>query len=101
MGGYDAKSAQRPAPDALLAAIASYARDAPVTSEVAYERRNVNFAGDCVYRLQRHFVDCMLSGAEFESNGADYLRTLAVMDAVYTSAAAGQPVRISDSEPQP
>ncbi len=37
MGGYDAKSAQRPAPDALLAAIAGYARDTAVTSEVAYE----------------------------------------------------------------
>lgn len=27
----------------------------------------VNFAADCVYTLQRHFVECMESGAEFES----------------------------------
>jgi 2-methylcitrate dehydratase len=37
MGGYDARSAQRPEPDALLAAIAGYARDANLTSTVAYE----------------------------------------------------------------
>lgn len=62
--------------------------------DVDYERRNVNFAGDCVYALQRHFVDCMLSGREFESNGEDYLKTLRVVEAVYESAAKGQPVRI-------
>jgi len=37
MSGHDAKSAQRPEPDPLLVAIASYARDATISSEVAYE----------------------------------------------------------------
>ena len=55
--------------------------------EVDYPRANLNFGGDCVYFLQRHFVDCMRSGEEFESNGEDYLKTLAVVDAVYESAA--------------
>jgi predicted dehydrogenase len=64
---------------------------------VSYERQNVNFAGDCVYRLQRHFVDCMMSGAEFESSGDDYLKTLRVVDAIYESAAARQPVRLEVS----
>jgi predicted dehydrogenase len=59
-----------------------------------YPHRNVNFGGDCVYALQRHFVDCMQSGAEFESNGEDYLRTLAVVDAVYESARSGEVVRL-------
>jgi predicted dehydrogenase len=58
--------------------------------EVDYERADVNFAGDCVYSLQRHFVDCMSSGREFESNGEDYLKTLRAVDAVYDSAAKGQ-----------
>ena len=53
---------------------------------VEYPHANVNFAGDCVYTLQRHFVECMESGREFEGNGQDYLRTLAVVDAVYESA---------------
>lgn len=59
-----------------------------------YAREDRGFAGDCVYNLQRHFVDCMTSGKEFESNGRDYLRTLAVVDAVYASAASGETVRL-------
>lgn len=54
--------------------------------DVEYEHRDLNFAGDCVYRLQRHFVDCMLSGREFESTGEDYLKTTAVVFAAYSSA---------------
>jgi D-apiose dehydrogenase len=62
--------------------------------DVDYPHRNVNFASDCVYATQRHFVDSMLSGAEFESHGEDYLKTLRVVDAVYESAARRAPVRI-------
>jgi D-apiose dehydrogenase len=63
-------------------------------ANVDYERQQLNFAGDCVYALQRHFVDCMLSGGEFEGNGADYLRTLRVVDAVYESAEHGEVVHL-------
>jgi predicted dehydrogenase len=62
--------------------------------DVDYPHRNINFAGDCVYALQRHFVDAMSSGAEFEANGEDYLKTLAVVEAVYESARRGEVVRI-------
>jgi D-apiose dehydrogenase len=62
-----------------------------------YPRQNVNFAGDCVYFLQRHFVDCMLSGHEFESNGLDYLKTIEVVEAVYASAERGQVMRLGQS----
>ena len=61
---------------------------------VEYPRENRNFAGDCVYCLQRHFVDCLVSGAPFESRGEDYLKTLRVVDAVYESAESGQAVRL-------
>jgi len=64
-------------------------------ADVDYPRANVNFCGDCVYFLQRHFVDCMLSDQEFESNGEDYLETLRVVDAVYESAGRGQPVKLN------
>ena len=60
--------------------------------EVEYERRNVNFAGDCVYALQRHFVDRFLSGGEFESNGDDYLKTVRAVEAIYESAGQATPV---------
>jgi len=62
--------------------------------DLTYEHADVNFAGDCVYRLQRHFVDCLASGAEFESSGTGYLRTLEVVDAAYESAARGEPVHL-------
>lgn len=62
--------------------------------ELQYERERKNFAGDCVYALQRHFVDCMLSGGEFESSGNDYLKTVRVVEAAYESAMTGQVVRI-------
>jgi predicted dehydrogenase len=54
--------------------------------DVPYQRENKNFAGDCVYFLQRHFIDCILSGKEFESNGDDYLKTIKVVEAAYDSA---------------
>jgi predicted dehydrogenase len=57
--------------------------------DVNYHRENVNFAGDCVYHLQRHFID-----TNFESNAEDYLNTLRVVEALYTSAAAGQVVPV-------
>jgi predicted dehydrogenase len=60
----------------------------------AYARENVNFAGDCVYFLQRHFVECMASGQEFESSGYDYLKTIRVVEAAYDSAARGENVRV-------
>ena len=62
--------------------------------DVEYPHQNVNFAADCVYTLQRHFVECMQSGGEFESTGEDYLKTLRVVDAVYESARLRQAVKL-------
>jgi predicted dehydrogenase len=59
-----------------------------------YSRENRNFAGDCVYFLQRHFTDCLLSGAPFESNGEDYLETIRVVEAAYESAAGARVVTL-------
>jgi predicted dehydrogenase len=61
---------------------------------VEYPHRNLNFGGDCVYALQRHFVDSMQSGAEFEASGEDYLKTLAVVEAVYESARRGEALTV-------
>jgi predicted dehydrogenase len=63
--------------------------------DVQYLRENQNFAGDCVYFVQRHFVDCMLSGKEFESNGEDYLRTIRVVEAAYDSAMRSEVVALA------
>ena len=56
-------------------------------SNFEYPHKDRNFAGDCVYALQRHFVECMRSGREFESSGADYLKTMKVVFDAYASAA--------------
>lgn len=61
---------------------------------IEYPRERRNFAGDCVYHLQRHFTDRMLDGASFESTGEDYLKTLAVVEAAYASAESGESVRL-------
>lgn len=59
-----------------------------------YHHADRGFAGDCCYAAQRHFIDRMLDGKHFETNGPDYLRTLTVQDAVYASAAQKIPVDI-------
>lgn len=50
-----------------------------------YFNQDINFAGDCVYACQRHFIDKVLSSEEFETNVNDYLKTLSVQEAVYQS----------------
>ena len=69
--------------------------------ELAYVRERKNFAGDCVFFLQRHFVDCLRSGQEFESNGVDYLNTVRVVEAAYESARTGVTVRLGPAPSRP
>ena len=64
--------------------------------EYAHDRRG--FAGDCVFALQRHFVDCMLEEREFERSARDYLKTIALVEAAYRSATTGQVVTTAASE---
>lgn len=59
-----------------------------------YSPSTHGFCGDCVYVTQQHFVDCLRSGTPFETNGDDYLRSLAVQEAVYRSADLGEVVRL-------
>jgi D-apiose dehydrogenase len=59
-----------------------------------YAHEDRGFAGDCVYAVQRHFVDAMLSGAPFESTGEDYLVDVCLVEACYESAASGRVVRV-------
>jgi len=66
--------------------------ETPLKIEYTHEHRG--FAGDCVFNVQRHFVDCMLSGEPFESTGEDYLKTLKLVEAAYQSNDANQVVRI-------
>jgi predicted dehydrogenase len=64
-------------------------------TDLHYSWQLKNFAGDCVYLTQRHFVDRLLDGQPFDLTGDDYLKTLAVVEAVYKSAACGQVVSVT------
>ena len=55
-----------------------------------YVHEDRQFAGDCCYATQRHFIDRLIDGRDFETSGEDYLRTLAVQEAVYESARTGR-----------
>ncbi|GAB5405272.1 MAG: Gfo/Idh/MocA family oxidoreductase [Aureliella sp.] len=47
------------------------------------------FAGDCVFSTQKHFVEMLSSGGDFETSGRDYLKSIAVQEAMYRSAESG------------
>jgi len=64
--------------------------------EIVYHHERRGFAGDCCYATQRHFVACLLAGRPFETDGREYLKTLAVQEAVYLSAAQQRPVRVAE-----
>ena len=51
-----------------------------------YHHKDRAFSGDCCYTTQRHFIDRMLDGKPFETNGHEYLKTLVVQEAIYESA---------------
>ena len=64
-----------------------------------YTHVNRGLGGDSCYFLQRHFVEAFLHGAPFESNGADYLETLRVVEACYQSADSNAVVQPESAEP--
>jgi len=60
----------------------------------AYDPPRRGFAGDCVFAVQRHFVDCVLSGDSFESTAEDYLKTVRLVELAYESAATDQVIPV-------
>lgn len=54
--------------------------------KIDYNHEDKNFSSDCVYAAQKHFVDCLISGNDFETNANDYLKNLQVQEAIYLSA---------------
>ena len=55
-------------------------------TEVPYLHEDKNFAGDCVYFLQKHFVHSYLNDLPFETEGRVYLKNLEIQEAVYESS---------------
>jgi predicted dehydrogenase len=59
-----------------------------------YEHSRHGFSGDCVLATQRHFVERLLDGGPFETDGADYLTNLRIQEALYESARRRAPVEV-------
>ena len=53
------------------------------------------YKGDSCRAAQQHFVDCLQTGAEFETEASDYVqKTFAAVEACYRSAADNRPVTL-------
>ncbi|MEM1096626.1 MAG: Gfo/Idh/MocA family oxidoreductase [Bacteroidota bacterium] len=65
------------------------------TRRIDYAPSKRGFAGDSCFALQEHFVHAVQSGRPFESGGADYLKTLLVLEACYESAERGASVQLA------
>ncbi|MEM6804405.1 MAG: Gfo/Idh/MocA family oxidoreductase [Bacteroidota bacterium] len=62
--------------------------------ELSYPVEKKNFAGDCVFHTQEHFVWALKQGKPFETNGRDYLKSLLLLEAVYESSGKQQRIEI-------
>lgn len=51
---------------------------------------------ESVAAIEQHWVDCLRSGKETSTSGADNLKTFALVEAAYAGAASGEPVRIAE-----
>lgn len=58
----------------------------PTGSIVHYQFDDIDFGGDCVYRLQQHVVDHLTSGTPLQNTAAEYLRNVELEAAIYHSA---------------
>lgn len=63
--------------------------------EQAWANPTTGYRGDSCYGTQLHFVECLRSGAPFESSGEDYLRTMALVEACYRSAAERRSIEVA------
>jgi predicted dehydrogenase len=55
--------------------------------EIGYSPSSEGFAGDCVLATQDHFVTELAGDRKFESGGSSYLKSMALVEASYRSAA--------------
>lgn len=52
---------------------------------IDYHHENRNFAGDCVYYTQKHFVHCLLHSKIAETEGVNYLKNLEWQEHIYNN----------------
>lgn len=57
---------------------------------------HTGYRGDCVLATQRHFVDHLRNGTALETGAAEYLKSVAVMEAAYLSVERGARVKLEE-----
>jgi predicted dehydrogenase len=62
--------------------------------EHSFPTSTQGYKGDSVRATQEHLIDCLRSGKASESEGRDYLKTVAAVFACYRSAETGQRVTL-------
>lgn len=63
---------------------------------LAWAERPWHNVQESVLNIQRHWVDCLIRGVEPATSGRDNLKTLALVEAAYQSAATGKTVAFSE-----
>lgn len=63
-----------------------------------YQWDNIDFGGDCVYRLQRHVINYITGKGTLMNSGREYLRNLAVEEAIYRAADENRTVVVDYSK---
>lgn len=56
-----------------------------VPQEIEYSWNDNDFAGDCVYLLQKHVINYLLYDDELMNSASEYLKNIEIADSVYTS----------------
>jgi D-apiose dehydrogenase len=67
-------------------------------TEHPFEIPTIGYKGDSVRATQQHLIECLRSGRPSESDGRDYLKTVAAVFACYRSAGSGQAVSLTEQQ---
>ena len=51
---------------------------------------------ESVFAIQKHWIECLQTGVEPETSGTDNLKTFALVEAAYQSAASGKIIKLKD-----
>lgn len=62
--------------------------------EITYQWLDQHFGGDCVFNTIQHIVEHFLTGSALENLAHDYLKNIAIEQAIYQSAANGCIVKL-------
>ncbi len=61
----------------------------------AFEKPETGYKGDSVLGMQTHFVECLRSGRPAESEAAEYMKTVSLVEACYRSSQTGLPQELA------